>query len=280
MNFMTVVGEYFPLILLVLVVASGIVSLIDQVFFKKSRVAAVLKNTPDFKKLSKKERHEKLKGPIVTDYCRSLFPVFLLVLFLRSFVGEFFQIPSASMLPNYLIGDYLVVNKFAYGIRLPIWGTKIIAIGEPKRGDVIICNFPVDTQVDFIKRVVGIPGDHISYLNKKLSINGVPVPMVFEGNKIIEGASDTQAVEQYSENISGNTHGIINMPWRQDTHDFTNIVVPQGEYFVMGDNRDDSEDSRYWGFVDEKYLVGKPEIVVLSIGDQGVRWNRIGHWLN
>jgi len=280
MGLMAVIGEYFPLILLVLVISSGIVSLIDQLFFRKSRLAAALQATPNLKDLPKKERDEKLKGPMVIDYCRSLFPVFLLVLFLRSFVGEFFQIPSGSMLPNYLIGDYLLVNKFAYGVRFPVWDTKFIPVSEPKRGEVIICHFPVDTQVDFIKRVVGIPGDRISYINKKLSINGVPVPMKFQGNNIIEGASKTQAIEEYSETISGNTHGIITMPWRPDLYDFKNLVIPKGEYFVMGDNRDDSEDSRYWGFVDEKYLVGKPEVVVFSVGEQGVRWSRIGHWLN
>ncbi len=279
MNFMGVVGEYFPLILLVLTVSSGLVMLMDQVFFKKSRELLVRAEIKDLDQLPKKERQEKLKGPIVTDYCRNLFPVFLLVLILRSFLGEFFQIPSGSMLPDYLIGDYLYVNKFAYGIHIPVWNTELLKVGQPQRGDVIIFNYPVDTQVDLIKRVIGVPGDHVSYVNKMLTVNGVPVPTKFLGNRIVEGGPENQAVQEYQEIINGKTHTLMNAPWLP-AHDFKNLIVPKGEYFVMGDNRDFSEDSRYWGLVDQKYLVGKPEMVVFSLGDHGVRWDRIGHWLN
>ncbi len=282
MSFMSVLGEYFPLILLILAIGSGLVVLMDQVFFKKAREEKILAETPDLnnsKIFSKKERLEKLKGPFLIDYCRSLFPVFLIVFVLRSFIGEFYQIPSASMIPNYLIGDYLYVNKFAYGFRFPIWGVKLIPVGTPKRGDVVIFSYPPDTRVDLIKRVVGLPGDHVSYINKLLSINGVPVPTSLIANQIMADDSETQAVQVYQENLSGDVHGIINMPWAP-THNFTNVIVPKGEYFVMGDNRDDSEDSRYWGFVQDKYLLGKPEMVIFSMGDQGVRWSRIGHLLN
>lgn len=279
MNLMGVVGEYFPLILLALTISSGLVMLMDQLCFKKNRELAVRAEIKNLETLPKKERLEKLKAPLVIDYCRHLFPVFLLVLVVRSFIGEFYQIPSGSMLPDYLIGDYLYVNKFAYGVHIPVWNTTLFKIGEPKRGDVIIFTYPVDTQVDLIKRVVGVPGDHISYIDKKLTVNGVPVPTVFLSNQIIDGYSQTQAVQVYQETMNDKTHLMMNSPWRPAL-EFKNLIVPKGEYFVMGDNRDDSEDSRYWGFVDEKYLVGKPEVVVLSIGDHGVRWDRIGHWLS
>ena len=183
------------------------------------------------------------------------------------------------MVPNYLVGDYLYVNKFAYGIRFPIWDFKLVPIGAPKRGEVVIFSYPPDTSVDLIKRVIGLPGDHISYINKMLLINGVPVKTSLTANQIVPDDSETQAVQIYQETIDQDTHGIINMPWAP-VSDFKDVIVPKGEYFVMGDNRDDSEDSRYWGFVQDKYLLGKPEMVMLSIGDHGVRWSRIGHLLN
>jgi len=282
MSFMSVLGEYFPLILLILAIGSGLVVLMDLVFFKKAREERIFSEDPELNNsqlFSKKERLEKLKAPLVIDYCRSLFPVFLIVFILRSFVGEFYQIPSASMLPNYLVGDYLYVNKFAYGIRFPIWDLKLVPIGTPKRGEVVIFSYPPDTSVDLIKRVIGLPGDHVSYINKMLFINGVAVKTNLTANQIVPDDSETQAVQVYQETIDQDTHGIINMPWAP-TNDFKDVIVPKGEYFVMGDNRDDSEDSRYWGFVQDKYLLGKPEMVMLSISDHGVRWSRIGHLLN
>ena len=287
LGLMDKIGEYFPLILLILIFSSGVVGLIDLLFLKKARKNYFLNNlNPSekiaFEKLDKAQKLEKLKAPWLIDYSKHLFPVFVLVFILRSFVGEFYEIPSGSMLPDYLIGDYLYVNKYIYGVRLPIWDKKIIAVGEPQRGDVIVFHYPADPSVDFIKRVVGIPGDHISYINKKLIINGQPVPMKFLGYQMVDGVDADQAVQVYQEDLNHHVHGVIAMPWRSGgvMANFKDLIIPPGKYFVMGDNRDDSEDSRYWGFVDESQLVGKAEMVMLSVGDHGVRWGRIGHWLS
>lgn len=276
MDFMGVVGEYFAIGLLIATVASGVVYLIDKFAFEKSRKAEVLANTPDFDSLTKKQKKEKLKAPLVADYCRSLFPVFLIVFLIRSFIGEPFKIPSGSMLPGFKIGDYLIVNKFAWGVRFPVWDKVLIPVSKPKRGDVVIFHFPVDTKVDFIKRVIGVPGDKISYINKRLFVNGKPVPTKLIDHQILQSDSPTNAVEVNQEIADGHVYQVANMPWLP-AWSFKNVTVPKGHYFVMGDNRDNSEDSRYWGFVPYSYLVGKPEIVFFSWGNNGILWNRIGH---
>lgn len=279
MDFMAVVGEYFALGLLIATIASGVVYLVDKFAFEKKRKATVLAENPDVESLSKKEKREAYKAPLVADYCRSLFPVFLIVFIIRSFLGEPFKIPSGSMLPGYKIGDYLIVNKFAWGVRFPVWDKVILPVSKPKRGDVVIVHFPVDTKIDFIKRVVGVPGDKVSYLNKRLYVNGKPVPTKLVRHEILTADSTSDAVEINQEIADGHKYEVANMPW-SPAWNFKDVVVPKGQYFLMGDNRDNSEDSRYWGFAPYTYLVGKPEMVFFSWGANGILWNRIGHMLS
>lgn len=264
----------FSLWLFIATLISGIIYFIDKFFFEKKRLFSC-KGKLDG--LSKKEKYKLVKAPFFADYARSLFVVFLVVFILRSFVVEPFRIPSGSMLPTLKIGDFILVNKFSYGIRWPFGNKVIFSSGKPKSGDVVVFKFPVNPKIDFIKRVVGVPGDKISYINKVLTINGKIMKQEFLAKTLDPNNSLTQSSLKISENLKGDKHNIYIMPWKNET-DFKGLVVPKGKYFVMGDNRDNSEDGRYWGFVDQKYLVGKAFLVWFSwdSSDYRVRWNQIG----
>ena len=190
---------------------------------------------------------------IIIDYSRSFFPVLFLVLMLRSFLFEPFQIPSGSMLPTLKIGDFILVNKFDYGLRLPVLGDTVFEVGGPKRGDVMVFKYPEDPRINFIKRVVGIPGDTVEYRNKVVYVNGEAqtlAPVVPNGSLVIPPLT-----EEVTERLDDREHRI----WRRMTQgrDFGPIQIPAGQYFVMGDNRDNSNDSRVWGFVDDSLIVGR-----------------------
>lgn len=206
---------------------------------------------------------DEVAEPVVVDYARSFFPVLLIVLLLRSFLAEPFRIPSGSMMPTLLVGDFILVNKFTYGIRLPVINKKIIPMGEPKRGDIVVFRFPKNPTVDYIKRVIGVPGDKIAYENKKLTINGQPVGQVPLGRYQGSGqGEDMTGAEQLLENLHGIEHSILVRP---DSLPADSVYeVPKGHYFVMGDNRDNSNDGRYWGFVPEGNLVGKAFFIWMS----------------
>ena len=215
--------------------------------------------------------------PAVVEYARSFFPVFLAVFVIRSFVIEPFRIPSGSMMPTLLIGDFIAVNKYSYGIRLPVTNRKVFDLGEPERGDVVVFRYPVDGETIFIKRVVGLPGDRIRYgRDKRLRINGVEVersvPATYEGSG---SGSHMTGAEQRLEMLGEQTHSILYRPdqptvegeWR----------VPDGQYFVLGDNRDKSHDSRFWGFVPEENLIGPASIVWMNWDwGHGLDFSRIG----
>lgn len=245
----------FALILLILTLISGVIYLLDLLFWAKNR--------------KQDENPSKL-----IEYSRSFFPVFLIVLLLRSFLFEPFRIPSGSLVPTLLIGDFIAVNKFAYGLRLPVWDKKIISIGEPKKGDIAVFRWPPNPKYDFIKRVIGVPGDQVSYHNKRLTINGKEVPQTFVGYFTDE--SSGKPVAEYIETINGVTHHIYVSP-EVKAEDF-DVIVPKGYYFMMGDNRDNSADSRFWGFVADEYLRGKAVLVWMSWDSNtySVRWNKIG----
>jgi signal peptidase I len=193
---------------------------------------------------------------------------------------ELFEVPSGSMLPTIQLDEYLLVNKFVYGVRLPLFNTKLISVGTPQRGDIMVFHDPVNPQIDLIKTVIGVPGDHISYINKQLFINGQPVPRKFLGNTLEPNNANLgyTAVAHYQENIGGHWHDIYNTSGIPPVN-FKDLVVPQGEYFMMGDNRDNSDDSRDWGFAPSKDIVGKAFIILFSWDsvDHSVRWGRIGH---
>lgn len=271
---------YFELILLILTIVSGVVALIDKLFFEKARWQEAAKD-PNFVNLKRKARKKVVKAPIVADYCRSLFVVFLVVLIIRSFIVEPFRIPSGSMLPTLKIGDFITVNKNEYGLRWPVWHTAITDTTMPARGDIIVFHDGVNTKLDLIKRVIGLPGDRISYVNRQLTINGHKIPEVFIGKKLEPNDSTTQLVNEYREDLMGVEHDIYTMPWVPSAN-FKDLVVPKGELFVMGDNRDNSDDSRYWGFVKQDQIIGKATNVWLSWDETtgSVRWHRFGDKLN
>jgi len=204
--------------------------------------------------------------PVLVDYARSFFPIFLLVILLRGFVVEPFRIPSGSMMPTLLVGDFILVNKFAYGLRLPVTKSKIMETGSPERGDVMVFRYPQDPSVDYIKRLVGLPGDTISYNEKTLRLNGEPVDLVDVGayQPVGSGIRANGSVERV-ETLGPVAHSIlVDARKRGCPLPPNGIQVPEGHYFMMGDNRDDSNDSRCWGFVPEANLVGKAFMIWLS----------------
>lgn len=248
----------FALILVVLSLVSGFIYLLDLIFWAKKR-------GPDQK-----------PGRII-EYSRSFFPVFFIVLLLRSFLIEPFRIPSGSLEPTLLVGDFVAVNKFSYGLRLPVWEKKVVSIANPKTGEIAVFRWPPAPSYDYIKRVIGVPGDRISYRNKVLTINGKEAKQTFVEYTIDE--SSGKAVAKYKEDLNGVLHDIF---IRSDVPavDF-DIVVPEGNYFMMGDNRDDSADSRFWGFVSDNYLRGKAFLVWMSWNGKtdNLRWSKIGRFI-
>jgi signal peptidase I len=215
--------------------------------------------------------------PILVEYARSFFPVVLIVLILRSFLFEPFRIPSGSMMPTLLIGDFILVNKFSYGVRLPVLNTKIVETAEPQRGDIVVFRFPKQPTVDYIKRVIGLPGDRIAYFDKKLYVNGQPAKQVSLGsyNGVGQG-TNMSGSEHLVEDLGGIEHSILIHHGAATVEDV--FVVPKGQYFVMGDNRDNSNDSRYWGTVPEGNLVGKAIVIWMNwdLENGGIAFNRLG----
>lgn len=221
--------------------------------------------------------YELENEPIVVEYARSFFPVVFIVLLLRSFLVEPFRIPSGSMMPTLLIGDFILVNKFSYGVRLPVLNDKIIDMGEPQRGDIVVFRFPKQPTVDYIKRVIGLPGDKVAYFDKKLYVNGKPVAQTtLERYQGVGQGMDMTGALHIEEDLSGVKHSILIRPGVPTIENV--FVVPQGQYFVMGDNRDNSNDSRYWGTVPEANLVGKAFFIWMNwdLQNNGIAFNRLG----
>jgi len=218
-----------------------------------------------------------LKEPTWIEYCKSFFPVILAVLLLRSFLVEPFRIPSGSMMPTLLVGDFILVNKFAYGIRLPVLNTKVINVEEPERGDVVVFRYPKDPSVDYIKRVVGLPGDTVRYANKVVYVNGKPAGQVPAGVYLGKGSGVSMSgASKRREQLGDVQHDILVMPRTPGVEG--QYTIGKGEYFVMGDNRDNSNDSRYWGTVPEENLVGKAFRIWMNWdgANGGIDWDRIG----
>ncbi len=250
----------FELILVIVTAITGVITYVDRVVWRPKRESARM---PD-------------DEPIIIEYSRSLFPVFLVVLILRSFIIEPFRIPSGSMYPTLQIGDFIAVNKFAYGVKLPVTQTKIFDTGSPERGDVVVFKFPLDPDVDYIKRVVGLPGDRISYIGRTLFINDKAVKHTYIGKyRGIEASSVFNGTSMIKESFAGGHFHEILHDTDKKAHDMKSVVVPEGHYFMVGDNRDHSNDSRFWGFVPEKNLKGRAFGVWMN-WDNGVHFNRIG----
>jgi signal peptidase I len=296
MNLQPILGN-FALILFVAMVVTGVIWCLDVFVLAKQRRARADAALAEYD-----ARHAKLtadgiradngnraaieaailRQPTWVEYSGSFFPVIALVFVLRSFLFEPFKIPSSSMVPTLLVGDLILVNKFDYGIRLPVLNKKIIEVGNPQRGDVMVFKYPKDMSQDYIKRVIGVPGDRITYENKRLTVNGKPV----EYEAMDDYLDDEHPVyhKQYREKLPNVTHRILNtegartinlsavdeFPLHENcnySYDKFTCVVPEGNYFMMGDNRDNSADSRYWGFVPDRNIVGKAVVVWMNFGN-------------
>jgi signal peptidase I len=267
----------FPALLVGATLFTGLAWALDAVFLapkRRRRAASLVQEgvTQDSDQVA-----IILKEPTWIEYCKSFFPVILAVLLLRSFLVEPFRIPSGSMMPTLLVGDFILVNKYAYGIRLPVLNTKVIEIEEPERGDVVVFRYPKDPSVDYIKRVVGLPGDTIRYANKVVYVNGQPAGQVPAGVYLGKGSGVSMSgASKRREQLGDLQHDILVMPRTPGVQG--EYVVGKGEYFVMGDNRDNSNDSRYWGTVPEDNLVGKAFRIWMNWDNAngGIDWDRIG----
>jgi signal peptidase I len=257
----------FPLIMLILLVITGGIALLDRFVLQRQRGGA------------------EVEGPWWVEYPKSFFPVILVVFCLRSFLVEPFKIPSGSMIPTLLVGDFILVNKYTYGIRLPVINVKILDIKEPQRGEVMVFRYPENPSMDYIKRIIGVPGDSITYRDKRLFINNVPVKTVPDGEyTYVESGLNYVYSRRFSESVGGHEYktlinpevpdillaGVHPFPLRENcSYDDSGLTckVPAGNYFTMGDNRDSSSDSRYWGFVPEKNIVGKAFMIWWNFSD-------------
>lgn len=286
----------FALILFVLTVFTGVLWVADRVVFaprRRERAARLLADF-DARNRAALDRHEPIveqerraleegavRQPAWLEYTASFFPVILLVFLLRSFLFEPFRIPSGSMLPTLEIGDLILVNKYEYGIRLPVINTKVVDVGQPARGDVMVFRFPLNPTQDYIKRVVGLPGDRIEYIDKQLTINGEKVPMTrvepyFDPDRMLYYAQFVERLGAIEHRVMvseamppGLGGGFPNTHPGACQYSGSGVVcqVPQGHYFMMGDNRDNSEDSRYWGFVPDENIVGRAFFVWMNFGN-------------
>lgn len=284
----------FSLILFLLTIITGALWVLDVFVWAPKRRAAVQDELKAFDESNEDTLRRgvqsvvKARSALVAqaterpkwlEYTAGFFPVIFFIFILRSFLFEPFRIPSGSMMPTLETGDMILVNKYTYGLRLPVLNTKILPIGEPQRGDVIVFRYPPDEKIDYIKRVVGLPGDKIAYINKKLTINGKPVESAELGEYFDEAKLAT--LDKYLEKLGSVEHntllnprapaGAYPLPTHTDPKACDYVpgglvcTVPKDKYFVMGDNRDNSEDSRYWGFVPEKNLVGKAFMVWMNV---------------
>jgi signal peptidase I len=288
----------FAVLLMLATVVTGVYWVIEKLVFlpRRRRAAQVLLDEHRVRKeaLLKQgfthiegdvegARQKLLAQPWWLDWTAGLFPVILAVFVLRSFLFEPFKIPSGSMIPTLRVGDLILVNKFHYGVRLPVFNTKLMANHEPQRGDVMVFRYPPQPSLDYIKRVIGVPGDEVAYLNKQLTVNGQPVPRVAQP-EFFDGETMRYA-RQFRETLGARSYNTLNDDDRpafiQGTTEFpfskgcrytvegVTCKVPAGHYFMMGDNRDNSLDSRYWGFVPEANIVGKAFFVWMNFGDLG-----------
>lgn len=295
MTFQSLLGN-FALILFVLMVVTGVIWFMDVYVWSRQRRARADAALAEFDARASRLSGDGIKGdtsgraelevallkqPTWIEYSGSFFPVIALVFFLRSFLYEPFKIPSSSMVPTLLVGDLILVNKFTYGIRLPIINQKIISVNDPQRGDVMVFKYPKDTSVDYIKRVIGVPGDKIIYKNKHLTVNGKEVS--YQALPDYLDDENLAYYKQWQESLTGVEHKILTderapnfvpNPDAFPQHELCSYnaegfacTVPAGQYFMMGDNRDNSLDSRYWGFVPDQNIVGKAFFVWMNLGN-------------
>ena len=260
----------FPTIIVLLVFATGFIWAFDALVLTRRRRAAARAMG------GMGEGVVEAPPSRIVEYARSFFPVFLIVFVLRSFIVEPFRIPSNSMMPTLLTGDFILVNKFNYGIRLPVLDAKVVDVGLPERGDVVVFRFPGDPSTPFIKRVVGIPGDRIGYYDKVLYVNDEPMMQNSVGRYAGVGSGAVMSGASLRvERIDDVEHEILVQPEARTVEGVA--VVPEGHYFVLGDNRDNSRDSRYWGTVSDELLIGKAFRIWMNWDfGHGIDWRRVG----
>lgn len=239
----------FALFMLVILAVTGLIWLLDSLFWRKKRAAGSTE-------------------PVIVEYSKSFFPVILAVFLIRSFIVEPFKIPSGSMMPTLLAGDFILVNKFTYGLRVPILNNTFVELNKPERGDVVVFHFPPDPSIDYIKRIVGVPGDKIAYRNKQLFVNGEPLDMKLVGDyQYVASGLNMVTTKLYTERLGEVSHAVLIDEGSISIDGETE--VPAGHYFAMGDNRDNSKDSRSWGFVPDDNLVGKAFMIWWNFDDFG-----------
>ncbi len=247
-------------ILVLLTVFTGVVTLVDSLLRRKRKIPG------------------KSKHHWIVEYSRSFFPVFLVVVLIRAFIFQPYRVPTGSLEPTVIPGDLIFVTQFNYGLKLPLWDKTLIPVDNPQRGQIALFRWPVNPKLTFVKRVIGVPGDHISYTNKVFTINGKPAQQRYLGefNEVL-ASGKTRKVKQYQEDLAGVKHNILINP-NAPAQNFKELVVPRGVYFMVGDNRDDSDDSRSWGFVPREYFIGRALFVWFNMqfDPLTVRWNRIG----
>ena len=294
--FMGAVEGNFAFLLFMASAVTGVYWLAERFYFLPARQAAVrrLQEADEQRRAGlEKQGISRVDGDVAQaaedilaqpwwlDWTAGLFPVIISVFFLRSFIVEPFKIPSGSMIPTLLVGDLILVNKFHYGLRLPVLNAKITEGEKPQRGDVMVFRYPPRPSLDYIKRVVGVPGDTVAYLNKRLTVNGQSVPTESVPEFFDEDAM--RYFKQYEEKFGTQSHRVLNDEQRPAfvpgadkfpgsegcnyTIEGVTCKVPEGHFFMMGDNRDNSMDSRYWGFVPEKNIVGKAFFVWMNFGN-------------
>lgn len=253
----------FAALLVILTVLTGVIWAVDALVFAPRRLAG--------------ESSARAKEPLAVEYSRSFFPVILIVLLIRSFLAEPFRIPSSSMLPTLLVGDLILVTKYSYGLRWPVLNSKFLDLGSPERGDVVVFRYPEDPSMDYIKRVIGIPGDVIEFRDDRIVLNGEPVPTELLGPYLPEdGSAEARGLVTGIEYLPEAEHRILRNPRALNRGAFEGqrFVVPDDHYFVLGDNRDNSRDSRFWGFVPDDHLVGKAVFIWMRLSLSN--WGRIG----
>lgn len=287
---------YFAIFLVVITLVSGLIWLIDARFYapaRRERIAVAQASTNGQIEL---EDLEKIAPqPAIAETAQSIFPILFGITIFRSFLFEPFQIPSGSMMPTMLVGDFILVQKYTYGVHDPIWRSELIETGKPERGDIAVFKYPLDERLDYIKRIVGLPGDHVIYRNKTLYIKPSCEREPENCNEFIEMKQQMDSVyetnvyghtiAQSKEDLAGVEHDILinidqqfQFPFVQSGGKYNEWIVPENSYFAMGDNRDNSQDSRFWGFVREDQLVGKAVFIWMSFVYNDGQYSWLPNW--